>query len=208
MCPTEMPLRYGINPHQKPARVFMRKGRLPFKVLNGSPGFINLMDLLNGWQLVSELREATGLPAAASFKHVSPAGAAIVVPMSPEVAMASFADDIELTPLATAYARARGADRMSSFGDAIALSDPCDAATARFIRREVSDCVIAPGYEPESLEILRRKSDGRYLVVEIDPDYKPAPLEARDVFGITLEQPRNDYRVTDAMFANVVTKRK
>ena len=208
MCPVEITLRYGVNPHQKPARVFMRSGELPFKVLNGSPGYINLMDLLNAWQLVRELSAATGLPAAASFKHVSPTGAAIGVPMPPEVAKASFADDVELTPLLTAYARARGADRMSSFGDALALSTACDVATARFIRREVSDCVIAPGYEPGALDILKKKSEGRYLVIEIDPKYEPAEIETRDIFGITLEQPRNNYRVTEAMLSNVVTKRR
>jgi len=208
MCPSEIPLRYGINPHQKRARVFMRSGQLPFAVLNGSPGFINLMDLLNAWQLVRELREATGLPAAASFKHVSPAGAAIGVPMSREVARASFADDVEMSPLATAYARARGADRMSSFGDAIALSDTCDVPTARFIRREVSDCVIAPGYEPAAVEMLTKKSEGKYLVIQIDPAYQPAPLEARDIFGVTLEQPRNGYRITESMFEKIVTRRR
>lgn len=203
-----MSLRYGINPHQKPARVFVREGELPFRALNGSPGYINLMDLLNAWQLVRELRAATGLPAAASFKHVSPAGAAIAVPMSEPVAKASFADGIALSPLATAYARARGADRMSSFGDAIALSDVCDESTARFIRREVSDCVIAPGYEASALEILRKKSDGRYLVLEVDPSYEPGRTETREIFGITMEQPRNDYRVSQEMVSNVVTKRR
>jgi phosphoribosylaminoimidazolecarboxamide formyltransferase/IMP cyclohydrolase/phosphoribosylaminoimidazolecarboxamide formyltransferase len=208
MGPREITLRYGVNPHQKPARVFMRQGELPFRVLNGSPGYINLMDLLNAWQLVKELRQATGLPAAASFKHVSPAGAAIGVPMSPPVAKASFADDVELSPLACAYARARGADRMSSFGDAIALSDECDAATARFIRREVSDCVIAPGYEPAALDILKKKSDGKYLVIEIDAAFRPAEVESREIFGITLEQPRNNFAVTEAMLDKVVTGRK
>ncbi len=208
MCASEMPLRYGINPHQKPARAHVSKGALPFKVLNGAPGYINLMDLLNAWPLVKELTEATGLPAAASFKHVSPAGAAIAAPMSSEVAKASFADDVELSPLATAYARARGADRMSSFGDAIALSAPCDVATAKFIRREVSDCVIAPGYEPGALEILAAKSGGRYLVMEMDPEYAPGEIETRDIFGVTLEQPRNNYKVTEEMLANIVTLRK
>jgi len=208
MSANEIPLRYGINPHQKPARVFSRRGELPFKVLNGAPGYINLMDLLNGWQLVKELREATGLPAAASFKHVSPAGAAIALPMSPEVAKASFADDVELSPLAVAYARARGADRMSSFGDAIALSDSCDVPTARFIRREVSDCIVAPGYDPAALDLLKKKSEGKYLVIEIDPSYAPPPLEERDLFGVTLEEPRDDYKITESILSNVVTKRR
>lgn len=204
----EMPLRYGMNPHQKPARIYIDDGPLPFKVLNGAPGFINMLDLLNGWALVTELKIATGLPAAASFKHVSPAGAAVAVPMSKEVAMASFADDIELSPLATAYARARGADRMSSFGDAVALSDPCDAATADFLRREVSDCVIAPAYEPAALEILKKKSGGRYLVVEMDPAYQPPEIERRMLQGLILEQPLNRYQATDKLLSNVVTRRR
>jgi phosphoribosylaminoimidazolecarboxamide formyltransferase / IMP cyclohydrolase len=209
MCAKEIALRYGVNPHQKPARAYVKAGELPFRALNGAPGYINLMDLLNGWQLVRELKEATGLPAAASFKHVSPAGAAIAVPMSPAAAQSSFADDMELTPLATAYARARGADRMSSFGDAIALSDPCDIATARLIRREVSDCVVAPAYEPGVVDILKEKSGGRYLVLEMDPRYEPAsPAETREIFGIALEQPRNTYKITEAMLAKVVTQRK
>jgi phosphoribosylaminoimidazolecarboxamide formyltransferase/IMP cyclohydrolase/phosphoribosylaminoimidazolecarboxamide formyltransferase len=207
MCAKEIALRYGVNPHQKPARAFVEKGELPFRALNGAPGYINLMDLLNGWQLVREMKEATGLPAAASFKHVSPAGAAIAVPMSPEVARASFVDDLDLSPLATAYARARGADRLSSFGDAVALSDPCDVQAARLIAREVSDCVVAPGFAPEAVEILKGKSGGRYLVLEIDPSYEPAsPVERREIFGVALEQPRNTYKVTPAMLAKVVTK--
>ncbi|MCD6404376.1 MAG: phosphoribosylaminoimidazolecarboxamide formyltransferase [Planctomycetes bacterium] len=204
----EIALRYGMNPHQKPARAYVETGEMPFKVLNGSPGFINLLDLLNASALVKELDGATGLPAAASFKHVSPAGAAVGVAMSKEVAKASFADDLEPSPLATAYARARGADRMSSFGDAVALSRPCDLATARFIRREVSDCVIAPGYEPGVVDVLKKKSGGRYLVVEADPSYEPPEMETRVVQGVTMEQPRNAYRITDKLLSNVVTKRK
>lgn len=205
MAEKEVALRYGMNPHQKPARAYAAEGALPFRVLNGAPGFINLLDLLNGWALVKELKAATGLPAAASFKHVSPAGAAVAVEMSTEVAMASFAEDMELTPLATAYARARGADRMSSFGDAVALSDPCDVTTARFIRREVSDCVIAPGYEPGALEILSGKSGGRYLVLEVDADRTPPAIETRMIQGVVMEQPRNDFQACPEMLANIVT---
>jgi len=208
MAEKEIALRYGMNPHQKPARAYVTEGVLPFRVLNGTPGFINLLDLLNGWALVRELKNAVGLPAAASFKHVSPAGAAVAVEMSKEVAMASFADDMELTPLATAYARARGADRMSSFGDAVALSDPCDVATAKFIRREVSDCIIAPGYETGAVEILSEKSDGRYLILEIDANRTPPETETRMVQGVVMEQPRNDFQATPDMLGKVVTARK
>ncbi len=208
MAEKEISLRYGMNPHQKPARAYVTDGVLPLRVLNGAPGFINILDLLNGWALVRELKAATGLAAAASFKHVSPAGAAVAVAMSSEVAVASFADDVELTPLATAYARARGADRLSSFGDAVALSDPCDQATARFIRREVSDCVIAPGYESGALEILKEKSGGRYLVIETDPDWTPPEIETRMVQGIVMEQPRNAFQATPEMLKNIVTAKK
>jgi len=204
----EVELRYGMNPHQKPARAYVEEGELPFEVINGSPGFINLLDLLNAWALVRELKAAVGLPAAASFKHVSPAGAAVGVEMSDEVRKACFADDVELTPLATAYARARGADRMSSFGDAVALSEPCDEATARFLRREVSDCVIAPGYEEGAVEILSKKSKGKYLVLEADPDCEPPEMETRMVQGVLMEQPRNAFQATGEMLSNVVTRRK
>lgn len=205
MSPNEMTLRYGMNPHQRPARVFVEGGALPFEVLSGSPGYINLLDALNAWQLVRELRRATGLPAAASFKHVSPAGAALGVPLSPAERAACFVEDLELSPIAAAYARARGADRMSSFGDWIALSDPCDEATARIIRREVSDGVIAPGYEPRALEMLRKKRDGGYRVLHIDPDYEPPELERRQVFGVTLEQRRNDTAITPDLYGKRVT---
>lgn len=206
--PQELPLRYGINPHQRPARAYMLKGDLPFAVLNGQPGYINLLDALNGWQLVRELAEALGLPAAASFKHVSPAGAAVSIPLSPAEQAACFAEDIPLSPLATAYARARGADRMSSFGDWVALSEPCDLATAEFLRREVSDGIIAPGYAPEALAILRKKRDGAYCILEIDPAYRPEPLETRQVFGVYLEQARNDARIDASLFKNIVTMRR
>jgi len=204
----EITLRYGCNPHQKPARVYVKTGRLPIRVLNGAPGYINLLDALNGWQLVRELKSALGLPAAASFKHVSPAGAAVGVPLSDVLKKAYFIEDLELSPLATAYARARGADRMSSFGDWIALSDPIDVPTALLIRREVSDGVIAPGCDPEALDILRRKRNGKYTVVEIDPDYEPPEMETREVFGITFEQRRNDVRIGAEMLQNVVTRNK
>lgn len=208
MSPNEMTLRYGMNPHQRPARVYVERGELPFEVLNGSPGYINLLDALNAWQLVRELGRATGLPAAASFKHVSPAGAALGVPLSPAERAACFVEDLELSPIAAAYARARGADRMSSFGDWIALSEPCDVATARIIRREVSDGVIAPDYEPRALEMLRRKRDGGYRVLRIDRDDEPSEMERRQVFGVTLEQRRNDAAITPELFANRVTSRK
>ena len=206
MCATELPLRYGMNPHQKPARVFNENGELPFAVLGGAPGYINLLDALNAWQLVRELKEALSLPAAASFKHVSPAGAAVAIPLSIAEAQACFVDDLELSPLAIAYARARGADRMSSFGDFIALSDVCDVATANIIRREVSDGVIAPGYDPEALEMLRGKRGGNYCVLQMDPDYVPAQMEQRQVFGLTLEQKRDDARIEEGLFGNIVTQ--
>ncbi len=206
--PQEIELRYGANPHQKPARVFMPEGELPFAVRNGRPGYINLLDALNSWQLVREMARALGLPAAASFKHVSPAGAAVATPLSPAEAAACFADDLDLSPVATAYARARGADRMSSFGDWVALSEPCDLATAEFLRREVSDGIIAPGYAPEALRILSAKRGGSYCVVEIDPDYTPPPQETRQVFGISLEQRRNDAPIGPELFANRISERK
>ncbi|HHX42662.1 MAG TPA: phosphoribosylaminoimidazolecarboxamide formyltransferase [Chloroflexi bacterium] len=208
MPSNELMLRYGMNPHQKPARVYVEQGDLPFEVLSGNPGYINLLDALNAWQLVRELAQATGLPAAASFKHVSPAGAALGVELSPEERVACFVEDLELSSIATAYARARGADRMSSFGDWIALSEPCDVATARIIRREVSDGVIAPDYEPRALEMLRKKRDGGYRVLRIDRDYEPAEIERRQVFGVTLEQRRNDVAITPDLFANRVTARQ
>jgi len=209
MSPNELTLRYGINPHQTPARVAMPSGGpLPFEVLSGAPGYINLLDALNSWQLVRELREALGVPAAASFKHVSPAGAAIGLPLSEAEKAACFVEDLDLTPQAAAYARARGADRMSSFGDWVALSDRCDLATAQIIRREVSDGVIAPDYEPEALAMLRAKRDGAYRVLRIDPAYRPAPEESRDVYGIRLTQRRNDAQISEALFANVVTREK
>jgi len=196
-----------MNPHQRPARAFA-SDRLPFEVRNGAPGAINLLDALNAWQLVRELRRATGLPAAASFKHVSPAGAGIGVPLSEALRRAYFVDDLELSPLATAYARARGADRVSSFGDVIALSDPVDLATARLIRREVSDGIVAPGYEPKALELLSAKRDGAYLVLEVDPSYEPGAAEIRDVFGVTIEQRRNDRAIEASLLENVVTRER
>jgi phosphoribosylaminoimidazolecarboxamide formyltransferase / IMP cyclohydrolase len=208
MTLSEMLLRYGMNPHQKPARVYMRAGGLPFEVLSGTPGYINLLDALNSWQLVRELKRLLGVPAAASFKHVSPAGAALGLPLSDVEAVACFVEDLELSPVATAYARARGADRLSSFGDWIALSEPCDVATARIIRREVSDGIIAPGFEPKALEMLRKKRDGSYRVVCIDPAYEPSALEAREVFGVVLEQHRNDVSLGPELYQRVVTVRK
>ncbi|MBC7876915.1 MAG: phosphoribosylaminoimidazolecarboxamide formyltransferase [Anaerolineales bacterium] len=206
---SSLPLRYGANPQQAPARVFMKSDAdLPITVLSGSPGYINLLDALNSWQLVSELKSAINLPAAASFKHVSPSGAAVANPLSDVLKKIYFVDDIELSPLATAYARARGVDRMSSFGDWIALSETVDVPTAKLISREVSDGVIAPAYEPEALDILKKKKQGKYAVVQIDPDYEPSDLETRDVFGITFEQHRHDRLVTSADFANTVTKNK
>ena len=206
----ELELKYGCNPNQKPAKIAVNDGRdLPIEVLCGRPGYINFMDAFNGWQLVSELKKATGLPAATSFKHVSPAGAAVGLPLSDTLAKIYWVDDLgELSPLACAYARARGADRMSSFGDFIALSDVCDVSTAKLIKREVSDGVIAPGYEPEALEILKEKKKGNYNVIQIDPNYVPAPIEHKDVFGIQFEQGRNELVIDDALFANVVTENK
>lgn len=205
--PEEMALRYGMNPHQKPARVYV-DGGLPIRALNGAPGYINLLDTLSGWQLVRELKAATGLPAAASFKHVSPAGAAIGLPLSDQLRQAYFTGSDELSPLACAYARARGADRVSSYGDAIALSDRVDVATAELIRREVSDVVIAPGYDPEALDILRQKKGGGYIVLEIDPTYEPPEAETREVFGVRFEQRRNDFTPSDELFRNVATQNK
>jgi phosphoribosylaminoimidazolecarboxamide formyltransferase/IMP cyclohydrolase len=205
MSASELTLRYGCNPHQNPARVFMPQGTLPFTVLSGSPGYINLLDALNSWQLVRELKATLGLPAAASFKHVSPAGAAVAVPMSPTVQKASFVDDVQLSPLANAYARARGADRMSSFGDWAALSDTVDVPTAQLLKREVSDGVIAPGYEPEALAILKAKKGGKYTVIQIDPAYEPPAQEVRDVFGVLFEQKRNTLIPGPETLANVVT---
>ena len=205
---TELELKYGCNPNQKPARIFMESGELPIKVLNGRPGFINFLDALNSWQLVKELKAATGLPAAASFKHVSPAGAAVAKELTNVEKHIYFAQDMELTPLASAYVRARGADRLCSYGDWAALSDVCDAATARFLALEVSDGVIAPGYTDEALAILKTKRKGGYNVVEIDPDYVPKPIEHKDVFGITFEQGRNNFEINDALLSNVVTANK
>ena len=206
----DLELKYGCNPNQKPSRIFVSDGRdLPIKVLNGRPGYINFMDALNGWQLVRDLKRATGLPAATSFKHVSPAGAAVGLPLSDVLKKIYFVDDMEeLSPLACAYARARGADRMSSFGDFISLSDVCDASTAKIIKREVSDGVIAPGYTDEALAILKEKKKGGYTVIEIDPDYVPEPLEHKDVFGITFEQGRNELKIDNDLLANVVTANK
>ena len=206
----ELELKYGCNPNQKPSRIYMADGsELPIQVLNGRPGYINFLDAFNGWQLVSELKKATGLPAATSFKHVSPAGAAVGLPLSDTLAKIYWVDDLgELSPLACAYARARGADRMSSFGDFISLSDVCDVDTAKLIKREVSDGVIAPGYEPEALEILKEKKKGNYNVIQIDPEYEPAALEHKDVYGITFEQGRNELKIDDEFFANIVTENK
>ena len=204
----EMQLKYGCNPNQKPSRVFMENGELPFEVLSGKPGYINLLDALNGWQLVKELKKATGLPAATSFKHVSPAGAAVGLPLSDTLKKIYFVDDVELTPLANAYARARGADRMSSFGDFIALSDECDKATALLIKKEVSDGVIAPGYSDEALEILKAKKNGNYNIIKIDADYVPAEIERKQVFGVTFEQGRNELDINDELLSNIVTENK
>ena len=204
----ELALKYGCNPNQKPSRIFVEEGELPLTVLGGRPGYINFLDALNSWQLVRELKEATGMPAAASFKHVSPAGAAIGLPLSPTLAKIYFVDDIKvpLTPIACAYARARGADRMSSYGDFIALSDTCDEATALLIKREVSDGVIAPGYTEEALQILREKRKGTYNIIQVDSAYRPAPIERKQVFGITFEQGRNEVRLDDpALFENIPT---
>ena len=207
----ELELKYGCNPNQKPSRIYMADGsELPIKVLNGKPGYINFLDAFNGWQLVKELKKATGLPAAASFKHVSPAGAAVGLPLTDVEKKIYWVDDLdmEFTPLANAYARARGADRMSSFGDFISLSDVCDVATAKIIKREVSDGVIAPGYEPEALEILKAKKKGGYNVIEIDENYVPAPVEVKQVYGISFEQGRNELKIDDEFFNNIVTESK
>ena len=208
----ELELKYGCNPNQKPARIFMENGgELPIEVLNGKPGYINFLDAFNAWQLVKELKAALGMPAATSFKHVSPTSAAVGVPMSDALKKACFVDDVEgldASPLATAYARARGADRQSSFGDWIALSDECDATTAQLIKREVSDGVIAPGYRPEALEILRTKRKGNYNIVRIDPDYTPAARERKQVFGVTFEQGRNNFRIDASLLQNIVTKNR
>ena len=205
----ELELKYGCNPNQKPSKIYMENGELPIKVLCGKPGYINFLDAFNGWQLVRELKRATGLPAATSFKHVSPAGAAVGLPLDETLAKIYWVDDMgELSPLACAYARARGADRMSSFGDFISLSDVCDVATAKLIKREVSDGVIAPGYEPEALELLKQKKKGNYAIIEIDPNYEPAPIEHKEVFGITFEQGRNELVIDDELLSNVVTENK
>lgn len=207
---TELELKYGCNPNQKPSKIFMANGKdLPIEVLNGKPGYINFMDAFNGWQLVKELKAATGLPAATSFKHVSPAGAAVGLPLSDTLKKIYWVDDLgELSPLACAYARARGADRMSSYGDFIALSDVCDASTAKMIQREVSDGVIAPGYDDDALEILKSKRKGTYNIIKIDPSYVPEPIEHKQVFGITFEQGRNELKIDDELFANIVTDNK
>ena len=206
----ELELKYGCNPNQKPSKIYMKNGKdLPIQVLNGRPVYINFLDAFNGWQLVSELKKATGLPAATSFKHVSPAGAAVGLPLDETLAKIYWVDDLgELSPLASAYARARGADRMSSFGDFISLSDVCDVDTAKLIKREVSDGVIAPGYEPEALEILKEKKKGNYNVIQIDPDYVPDPIEHKEVFGITFEQGRNELKIDNDFFSNIVTENK
>ena len=206
----ELELKYGCNPNQKPSKIYMKNGKdLPIQVLNGRPGYINFLHAFNGWQLVSELKKATGLPAATSFKHVSPAGAAVGLPLDETLAKIYWVDDLgELSPLASAYARARGADRMSSFGDFISLSDVCDVDTAKLIKREVSDGVIAPGYEPEALEILKEKKKGNYNVIQIDPNYVPDPIEHKEVFGITFEQGRNELKIDNDFFSNIVTENK
>lgn len=203
----EFELKYGCNPNQKPSRIFMEKGELPIEILSGRPGYINFLDALNSWQLVKELKEALKLPAAASFKHVSPAGAAVGLPLTEELKKAYFAPD-ELSPLACAYARARGTDRMSSFGDWIALSDKCDVSTAMLIKTAVSDGIIAPDYDEEALEILKSKRKGNYNIIKIDPSYKPEPIERKQVFGITFEQGRNEFKIDEALLSNIVTKNK
>ncbi len=204
----EFALKYGCNPNQTPARIYSETGELPIEILNGRPGYINFMDALNGWQLVKELKEATGLPAAASFKHVSPAGAAVGVALDDTLKKVYFVDDLELSPLACAYARARGADRMSSYGDFISLSDICDKQTAVMISREVSDGIIAPGYTDEALEILKKKRKGTYNIIKIDENYVPEPIERRQIFGITFEQGRNNVKFDDSAFENIVTENK
>lgn len=207
--PSEITLKYGCNPNQKPSRIFQKSGgTLPVEILNGNPGYINFLDAFNSWQLVKELKEATGYPAAASFKHVSPAGAALGLPLDATLRKIYFVDDLELSPIACAYARARGADRMSSYGDWVALSDTCDRQTAALLAREVSDGIIAPGYTDEALEILKSKRGGRYNVVKIDNDYTPSPIEQRDVFGITFEQGRNDARIDESALQNIVTENR
>ena len=202
----EMTLKYGCNPNQKPASVSMKEGELPFEVLNGRPGYINLMDAMNSWQLVKELKEATGLPAAASFKHVSPAGAAVAVPLTEVLEKIYFVEGIELTPMATAYIRARGADRMSSYGDFVALSDECDEQTAAFLAREVSDGVIAPSYSEKALEILKSKRKGSYLILQMDPSYEAPEMECREIYGVTFEQKRNDFEINKELLENIVTE--
>ncbi len=204
----ELELKYGCNPNQNPAKVYMEQGDLPFTVLNGRPGYINLLDAMNSWQLVQELKAATGLPAAASFKHVSPAGAAVAVPLGDVLKKVYFVEGVELSPIATAYIRARGADRMSSYGDFVALSDECDAQTASFLQREVSDGIIAPSYSAEALEILKTKRKGSYLVIQMDPSYRPAEQETKQVFGITFEQKRNDAQITEECLKDIPTKNK
>ena len=204
----ELELKYGCNPNQNPAKVYMEQGDLPFTVLNGRPGYINLLDAMNSWQLVQELKAATGLPAAASFKHVSPAGAAVAVPLGDVLQKVYFVEGVELSPIATAYIRARGADRMSSYGDFVALSDECDAQTASFLQREVSDGIIAPSYSAEALEILKTKRKGSYLVIQMDPSYRPAEQETKQVFGITFEQKRNDAQITEECLKDIPTKNK
>jgi len=208
MSQTEIALRYGFNPHQKSARIYSKKGSLPFRVLNGAPGYINMLDALNSWQLVKELKQVLKLPAAASFKHVSPAGAAVGMPLNDALKKAYFVDDMELSPLMVAYARARGADRVSSYGDFAALSDTMDVPTARLLTREVSDGVIAPGYKKEALDILKTKKGGKYLAIEISTDYEPEELETREVFGLQFEQKRNNLVVTADLLKNIVTKKK
>lgn len=206
----ELELKYGCNPNQKPSRIYIEDGsELPIQVLSGRPGYINFLDAFNGWQLVKELKAATGLPAATSFKHVSPAGAAVGLPLDDTMKKIYWVEDMgELSPIACAYARARGADRMSSFGDFVSLSDVCDADTARLIKREVSDGVIAPGYTQEALEILKAKKNGNYNVIQIDPDYVPAPVEKKQVYGITFEQGRNELKIDRELLSNIVTEKK
>ena len=204
----ELELKYGCNPNQKPAKVSMEEGELPFQVLNGRPGYIYLLDAMNSWQLVRELKKATGLPAAASFKHVSPAGAAVAVPLSNVLQKVYFVEGVELSPVATAYIRARGADRMSSYGDFVALSDECDAQTASFLKREVSDGIIAPSYSAEALEILKTKRKGSYLVIQMDPAYEPPAVETKQVFGVTFSQKRNDVAITEDCLKDIATKAK
>lgn len=204
----ELPLKYGCNPNQTPARIFMENGELPIRVLNGHPGYINLLDALNGWQLVKELKQATGYPAAASFKHVSPAGAAVGTPISETIKRICFVDDLELSPLASAYARARGADRMSSYGDFISLSDTCDVSTANLIAREVSDGIIAPSYNEQALSILKKKKKGNYTIIRIDDSYVPASMEQKVVFGVTFEQRRNDVQINESLLRDIPTVNK